>query len=365
MERAYKFRIYPNKKQEELIQKTFGCSRYVYNEFLSRKSELYKESKESLSFYQCSKDLTMLKKKIEWLQEVDKWALQNSLKDLDNAYNNFFKKRAKYPNFKSKKNRHKSYRTTNTNNSIEFLGNFIKLPKLKKVKCKGYKEISGRILNATISQVPSGKYYISLCCTDVEIEKFEKTGNSVGLDLGIKDFAISSNGDKYDNPKYLEKSLDKLKKLQREMSRKTSGGSNWNKSRIKVARLQEKISNQRKDYLHKVSTEIIKDNDIICIETLRVSNMLKNRKLSKSISSASWGKFVCQLEYKSKWHDRDLVKINSFYASSQICSCCGYKNQEVKNLKVRKWECPNCNTTHDRDINASKNILNEGLKLLA
>lgn len=362
--RAYKLRLYPNKKQTILINKTFGCKIFVYNHFLHLRSQMYKEEKKSLSFAQCCKQLTSLKREIEWLREPDKWALQNALRDLDKAYKNFFKHSKNHPKEKRKRDRFQSYRTTRSQNNIEFLGDKVKLPKLGKVKCKGYDEIKGKIVNATISRTPSGKYYVSICCGEVDIQPLPKTNSQVGIDLGVKEFAITSNGEKHENPKYLEKSLKKLAKLQRSLARKEKDGSNWEKNRVKVARLHEKITNQRKDYLHKLSKKFVEEHDVICLETLRSSNMMKTKSMARSIASVSWYEFTRQLTYKAEWYGKDVFKIDAFYASSQTCSMCGYKNSEVKNLAVRDWVCPECKSIHDRDINAAKNILNEGLKQL-
>ena len=363
MEKAYKFRLYPNKTQEILIQKTFGCVRIVYNYFLDKRITAYKEDKVTLTFNKCSKELTKLKQELIWLKEPDKCSLQNALKNLDRAFQNFFdRENVGYPKFKSKKNRHKSYRTSFTHNNIAFEGNRIKLPKIGRVRIRDKQIPQGRILNATVSQTPSGKYFVSICCTDVEKPKFVRTDKYVGIDLGIKDFVITSDGDKYSNPKYLKQSLNKLAKLQKELSRKTRGGSNWDKARIKVARLHERITNQRKDMLNKLSSELVGKYDVICIEDLQVSNMVKNHNLAQSISDASWSEFVRQLEYKSKWYGKELIKVDRFFPSSQTCNVCGYINKATKNLAVRTWICPNCNAKHDRDINASINILHEGMR---
>ena len=363
MEKAYKFRIYPNKTQEILIQKTFGCVRFVYNYFLDKRITTYKEDKVTLTYNKCSKELTKLKQELTWLKEPDKCSLQNALKHLDRAFQNFFnRENVGYPKFKSKKNRHKSYKTNFSNNNITFEGSKIKLPKIGKVRIRDKQIPQGRILNATVSQTPSGKYFVSICCTDVEKPDFIRTDKYVGIDLGIKDFVITSDGDRYSNPKYLKQSLSKLAKSQRGLSRKTRGGSNWDKARIKVARLYERITNQRKDMLNKLSSELVRKYDVICIEDLQVSNMIKNHNLAQSISDASWSEFVRQLEYKSKWYGKELIKVDKFFPSSQTCNVCGYINKATKNLAVRAWICPNCSAKHDRDINASINILHEGMR---
>lgn len=370
MNKAYKFRIYPTTEQEQLIQKTFGCSRYIYNYYLNKRVELYKSDKTTMNYNACSNDMTKLKAELEWLKEIDSTALQSSIKDLDTAYQNFFRRVKQgdnpgFPHFKSKHNNRKSFKSKKVGNNIAVLDDCVKLPKLGYIKCAVSKQVQGRILSATVSQNPSGKYFVSLCCTDVDIPQFESTDLVVGIDLGIKDFAITSDGEKFNNHKYLSKSSKKLAKLQRQLSRKSKGSNNRNKARIKVAQLHERIASQRNDNLHKISTHLVKTYDVIAIETLKVKNMVKNHKLAKSISDVSWSEFVRQLEYKCEWQHKSLIKIDSFFPSSQLCSECGTKNPNTKNLDVRKWVCIECGVEHDRDINAATNILNEGLRLLS
>lgn len=365
MEKAYKYRIYPNKMQQELIQKTFGCTRFVYNYYLNKRKESYENGKSTFTYNMCSKDLTQLKIDLVWLKEPDKDALQNALKDLDMAYKKFFKEHTGYPNFKSKKNRYKSYRTSCTNNNIRFKNKRIKLPKLGFIKIRDKQIPQGRILNATISQEPNGHYYCSLCCTDVVCKELPKTNQKIGIDLGLAYFAIMSDGTKIQNPRFYEKSEQKLAKLQRELSRKTIGSKRWNKERIKVANLQNHIANQRKDFLQKLTTNIVKTYDVIAIEDLDVQSMKETDSTirNKRVNDVSWSEFRRMLTYKIKWYGKQLSIVDRYYPSSQICHCCGHRDGK-KSEDVRVWICPDCNSELDRDINAAINILNEGLRIL-
>lgn len=364
MLKSCKFRLYPNKEQESLIQKTFGCVRFVYNQCLAYKIDKYKTEEVSLSKIDVNNYKNhILKAEYEWLKEVDKFALDNAVVNLDSAYQKFFREYKGFPKFKSKKNNCKSYKTniTGSNIEVDFDNRKIKLPKLKWVKARGIRCFDGRIKSATISQTPSGKYYCSVLVEQEDCKPLSKTNNNIGIDLGIKDFAIMSNGDKIVNPKYLAKSEKKITKLQRQLSRKSRDSSNWNKARIKLARAWDKITNQRTDFLQKLSTELIRKYDIICLEDLNVSGMVKNHKLAKAISDCSWSEFVRMLQYKADWYGRTISKIDRFYPSSQTCSCCGCVNSITKDLSVREWTCPECGVVHDRDINAVKNILKQGL----
>ena len=372
--KAYKFRIYPTEEQEIFFAKTFGCVRKVYNLMLNDRKKAYEEVKNDPSKKMTFPTPAKYKKEFPFLKEVDSLALANAQLNLDKAYKNFFRdKSVGFPRFKSKKNPVQSYTTNNQNGTVALIDSkFIKVPKLKSlVRIKLHRQPKGMIKSATISRHSSGKYYISLLCKE-EISELPKTNSAIGIDLGITDFAILSDGQKIDNHKFTSKMEKKLKREQRKLSKRAllaknkgiplSEAKNYQKQKRKVARLHEKVMNQRTDFLNKLSTEIIKNHDIICIEDLNVKGMLRNHKLARSISDVSWSSFVAKLQYKADWYGREIIKVDTWFPSSQICSECGHKDGK-KSLDIREWTCPICHTHHDRDINASINILTEGLRI--
>jgi putative transposase len=379
--KAFKFRIYPNKNQIELINKTIGCTRFVFNFFLGKQKEkdaywyIVEEMVQNgqlptnnwkgmcLNKFETVKSLPELKKQYPFLKEVDSIALQKSVENLADSYSRYYKKQNKQPRFKSKKNPIQSYTTKYTNGNIRVFENKIKIPKLGLVRFAKSREVKGRIMSAIIRRNPSGKYYVSLA-TETEVTELPKTKSAIGIDLGLMEFATLSDGKTYSNPKFFRTLETKLIKAQRIMSRRTPSGANWYKAKIKVARIHEKIANTRKDYLDKISTEIVKNHDIIGMENLTVSNMLKNHSLSKAISEVSWSQFKTMIEYKANWYGKQVVAVASNYPSSQLCSSCGYKNKDVKNFGLREWDCPKCNAHHQRDINAGLNLKNEAIRLL-
>ena len=372
--KAYKFRIYPTEEQEIFFAKTFGCVRKVYNLMLNDRKKAYEEVKNDPSKKMIFPTPAKYKKEFPFLKEVDSLALANAQLHLDKAYKNFFRdKSVGFPRFKSKKNPVQSYTTNNQNGTVALIDSkFIKVPKLKSlIRIKLHRQPKGRIKSATISRHASGKYYISLLCKE-EINELPKNNSAIGIDLGITDFAILSDGQKIDNNKFTSKMEKKLKREQRKLSKRAllaknkgiplSEAKNYQKQKRKVARLHEKVMNQRTDFLNKLSTEIIKNHDIICIEDLNVKGMLRNHKLARSISDVSWSSFVAKLQYKADWYGREIIKVDTWFPSSQICSECGHKDGK-KSLDIREWTCPICHTHHDRDINASINILTEGLRI--
>ena len=360
--KSYKFKIAPDNEQKELLAKHFGACRFVFNRYLNIRKETYLEEKKSLNYYDNANDLTVIKKdeQFVWLKEINSQSLQSSLRNLDTAYNKFFRKQTKFPRFKSKVDK----QSFTIPQSVSIEDGKLQIPKFKKgIEINIHREIKGKVLFATISKSTTGKYYVSITC-EVEYTPFEKTNTKVGIDTGIKDLAILSDGKVYENIKTLKTNLKKLKYNQRQLSKKIKGSGSRLKQKSKLATIHEKVTNIRKDYLHKVSTEIIKNHDVICIEDLAVKNMMKNHKLAQAFSDVSLGTFYTMLEYKANWNDKTVVKIDRFFPSSKCCSNCGWIKQDLT-LAIREWTCKSCGEHHDRDENAAKNILKQGINILS
>ena len=372
--KTYKFRLYPDNNQINLIHQTFGCTRFIYNYFLTKKDEYYKETKHNLTLKKMKSDLVFLKKENDWLREVDSMSLTTTLDNLDKAYTNFFKKLGSHPVYK-KRGVKDSYKTINIKSSykerkysniiINLKNKTIKLPKLGIIKVKGYSNLNKKldIVNATISK-DANKYYVSLCVRE-EIEDAKvKINHAIGIDLGVSSLVTTSEGIKYDklNIKRIEKHIEVL---QQRLSRCTKGSNNYQKLKNKIARLYQKMRNKRKYYIHEITTKLVKENDLIVCENLETKKMIEKKEsksLTKGIVNACFREIVNKLEYKCKWNFKNLIKINTHYPSSKICSHCGYRN-EINDLSIRNFLCINCNNTNDRDINASINILDEGIRI--
>ena len=359
---AYRFRIYPDKEQRIYFAKAFGCKRKYWNVCLE-------ESKNNLTNNNVAKFSSPAKVKADfpYMKEIDSLVFCNAQLDLQKAWKNHFKQSDKFgePNFKKKRDGYASFTTNNQNGTIKLSDKYLSIPKLKsKIKIKKHREFEGKIKSVTITREPSGKYYASIL---VEVDEFlqgKTTSNAIGLDVGINKLITDSNGKVYDNIKTTKKYEKKKAREDRKLSRKKFGSNNYEKQRLKKAKVDEKIRNIRKDYIHKLTSKIVEENQTIVMEDLKVKNMMKNPHLSKAIADCSWSEIARQLEYKAARQNKEFTKIDTFYPSSQICSNCGFRNHEVKKLSIRQWNCPCCNTHHDRDVNAAKNILNKGLENL-
>lgn len=362
--RAYKYRIYPNEEQKVLIHKHIGSCRWLYNYALEKKVKAYKKDGTRLSRFQLSADLPKLKKnkQTEWLKEVNSQSLQMSLKNLDEAFTRFFRDKKGFPRFKSKNHPKKTFSVPQSI-KVDWENKRISIPKIKNMRFVVNRKPDGVIKSAVVSRTPTNKYFISIL-VDTGMEPPKKheirAETAIGVDLGIKDFLITSNGEKVDNPKYLKNHLFKLKKLQRRASKKQKGSQHRRKANLRVAKRHERITNLRTDFLHKVSSRLISENQTICLEDLNVQGMMKNHKLAQSIQDCSWSKFNEFLEYKAEWNGVNIVRIGRFKPSSKMCSKCGWIKRDLT-LKDRKWKCSECGVAHDRDINAAQNIKDFGL----
>lgn len=353
--KAFKYRIYPIQEQIVQLRKTMGCSRFVFNHFLEKWNQTYQAAGEGLSYNTCASQLPAMKREWPWLKEVDSIALQSAVRNLADGFQRFFKKQNDPPRFKSSKHPVQSYTTRYTNGNIAVKGDHLQLPKLGSVRYAKSREMEGRILSATLRLTPSGKWFVSVVC-EVDIQPLPLTVGIVGIDVGIKQLAVTSDGLAMDNPRYTLRYERLLAKWQRILARRKRGGSNWDKARRIVAQIHERIRNSRLDAVHKQTTRWIRENQTICIEDLRIANMMKNRHLAKHIADASWGEMSRQLHYKAKWYGRTIKETPAFAPTSQICHVCGNKNAEVKDLSIREWRCSSCLTVHDRDRNAAQNI---------
>ena len=366
MNKAYKFRIYPTSEQKAMLAKTFGCTRMVYNHYLDKRIKLYEEEKITFGYTKCANDLTAFKKEKEFLKEVDSISLQQVLQHLDTAFQNFFNQpKTGFPKFKSKKKHNNSYTTVCVNNNIRLENGIVTLPKIGKVKIRQHRNIPENYIlkSVTVSQTPSGKYYVSILFEyENQVQKTEPQ-TFLGLDFSMHELYVDSIGNCPEFPRYYRLSEKKLKREQRKLSKMVKGSINREKQRIRVSKLHEKIANQRKDFLHKQSRQIANTYDCVCIENLNMRAMAQSLNFGKSVSDNSWGMFTTFLKYKLEELGKRLVKIDKFFASSQICNVCGYQNSETKDLSVREWICPCCQTHHDRDINAAVNIRNEGMRI--
>ena len=373
MEKRYNFRIYPTKGQEIQIQKNFGCVRFVYNHYLEKRVEAYNNGQGITSLNECCRDMTALKhaEGYEWLNEADSNSLRYALSDLDTAYMSFFRNVRNggtvpgFPKFKHKREARQSYRSKNNikRQSIQVLDKKIKIPKLGLVECRVSKRVEGRILSATVILAPSGKYFVSVCCTEHVPRPLPKTGEAVGIHMGVRKLATASDGQEFENIRAFEKARRKIARLQREMSRKPKDSANREKARIKLARAYERASNQKKDHLQKLTTQLVRDYDVICIRDEKLNEIAKNPLYAKYVRDAGWGEFASQLEYKCSWYGKELIKISNWHPSAQICSACGTKSPEATEKKQNKeWTCPNCGNRLNRAANAAANILQEGMR---